>query len=167
MENCTTVAIPPSKYNDFLFTVIHEEPNGTQLSVLSALTRVDIDPWEEAARLSEMTDPIAKRRLISVLNQASENSWSPSEKAAIATRLIGRLPPTNDNGGSAPAQASEVNGRMLALLVCWWSFAITIAVFSSYQQRVQSPEGVSTAYSSSTTASKDVNADIRAKVATD
>jgi hypothetical protein len=167
MENRTTVVIPSSRYNDFLFAVICEEPNGTQLSVLSALTRIDIDPWEEAARLAAMTEPIAKSRLVSVLDQASENSWSPSQKAAIASRLIGRLPSTNDGGGSAPTQRSEVNGRMLILLVFWWTFAIATSVFSSYQQRVGQTDSVSAPYSSATILSKDVGADAKTRGATD
>lgn len=125
-----------------------------------------IDPWEEAARLSAMTEPIAKSRLISVLNKASENSWSPSQQAAIAKRLIASLPSTNDRAGLASAQVSEVNGRMLILLICWWSFAIGTAFFSSYQQRVDKTAVVSTTYSSSTAASKDVSADTKATVAT-
>jgi hypothetical protein len=78
MENCRTVAIPSSRYNEFLFTVICEEPNGTQLSVLSALTRVDIDPWEEAARLS-----------------AADPRWSPSGRRAHLAqpgRVVMHLP---------------------------------------------------------------------------
>ena len=158
MENRTTFAIPSSRYNDFLFAVICEDPNGTQISVLSALTRMDIDPWEEAARLSAMTEPIVKSRLISVLDQASGNSWSLSQKAAIASRLIGRLPSTNDGGGSAPTQPSEVNGRVLIFLAFWWTFAIATSVFSSYQHRLGETDGVSAPYSSATILSKDVGA---------
>ena len=162
MENRTTVAVPSSRYNDFLFSVICEEANGTQLSVLSALTRIDVDPWEEAARLSAMTEPIAKSRLIFLLNRTSDRSWTPSQKTAIATRLIERLRSTNGNSGSAPAQFSEINGRMLTFLVCWWSFAIAVAVFSSDQQKVPKAEGVSATYSTSMTASKDSSADTNA-----
>ena len=114
METRSAVAIPSSKYDDFLFTVICEEPNGTELSVLSALARADIDPWEEAARLSAMTEPIARSRLISVLNRATESSWTPPQRAAIASRLVRRLPSTYDRDGSASAQLSEVNGE------CWF-----------------------------------------------
>jgi hypothetical protein len=39
------------RYNDFLFAPIGEQANGMQLSVLSALARMNVDPWEEAARL--------------------------------------------------------------------------------------------------------------------
>lgn len=168
MESSTTVAIPSSRYDDFLFSVICEEASGAQLSVLSALTRLDIDPWEEAARLSAMTEPIAKSRLIYMLNQACGSSWSPSQIASIATRLVGRLPSTNDNQGrSAPGPVSEVNGRMLTFLVCWWSFAIATAVFSSHQQRVQKAEAVSAPYSSSAAPSNDVIVNTKTRVATD
>jgi hypothetical protein len=167
MENRAIAATPSSRYDDFLFTVISEEPNGNQLSVLSALTRVDIDPWEEAARLSALTEPIAKSRLISVLGLASENSWSPSQKAAIAARLIERLPSTNAKGGSTSTQRSEVNGRMLIFLVFWWSFAIATSIYSSNQERVHKTEGVSAPYSSGTILSKELGADTKTKGATD
>jgi hypothetical protein len=41
-----------SDLNDFLFASIGEEQNGVTLSVVSALTRLGVDPWEEAARLT-------------------------------------------------------------------------------------------------------------------
>jgi hypothetical protein len=167
MVTRSAVAIPSSKYDDFLFTVICEEANGTQLSVLSALTRVDIDPWDEAARLSAMTEPIAESRLISVLNRATENSWTPPQKAAIASRLVRRLPSTNDKNGSASAQLSEVNGRMLAFLVFWWSFAIAVAGYSSYQQRSHTTDGISAPYSSGTVPSGEVGARAETRFPTD
>jgi hypothetical protein len=37
-----------SRYDYFLFAPICEEANGMQLSVLSALARMDVDPWEES-----------------------------------------------------------------------------------------------------------------------
>jgi len=43
-----------TEYNEFLFATIGEEKNETPLSVLSALTRLDVDPWREAARLSQL-----------------------------------------------------------------------------------------------------------------
>ncbi len=167
MENRTAVAIPSSRYDSFLFAVICDEPSGTQLSVLSALTRVDIDPWEEAARLSAMTEPIARRRLMSVLDRASISSWNPSQSEAIASRLIERLPSTTDRDRSAATRPLEANGRVLIFLVCWWSFAIATSIVSSYQQRTRDTEGASAAYSSATILSKDVGADGKTRGATD
>jgi hypothetical protein len=43
-----------SEYNPFLFAAVGEEKVGTQLTVLTALTRLGFDPWREAARLSNL-----------------------------------------------------------------------------------------------------------------
>ena len=52
-----------SDLNDFLFASIGEEQNGVTLSVVSALTRLGVDPWEEAARLT----PLPKARAAETL----------------------------------------------------------------------------------------------------
>ena len=41
-----------SKFDPFLFASVGEEIDGVPLSVLSVLTRLDLDPREEAAPLS-------------------------------------------------------------------------------------------------------------------
>jgi hypothetical protein len=41
-----------SDLNGFLFAPIGKEESGVPLSVLSALTRLDLDPWAEGARLT-------------------------------------------------------------------------------------------------------------------
>jgi hypothetical protein len=38
------------EFDDFLFAPIGEDRKGMLLSVLSALARADVDPWQEAAR---------------------------------------------------------------------------------------------------------------------
>jgi hypothetical protein len=38
------------EFENFLFAPIGEDSNGMVLSVLSALARLDIDPWQEAAK---------------------------------------------------------------------------------------------------------------------
>ena len=50
-------ALSRARYTAFLFTVVGTEtrdaPNsGEDITVLTALTRIGIDPWEEAARLA-------------------------------------------------------------------------------------------------------------------
>jgi hypothetical protein len=42
-----------------------------QLTVLSALARMDVDPWEEATRLAAMPTAIAERTLVSTLDRGS------------------------------------------------------------------------------------------------
>ena len=59
MDNRPLVSSFTSRYNQFLYAPICEEANGMQLSVLSALARMDVDPWEEATRLAAMPKAIA------------------------------------------------------------------------------------------------------------
>jgi hypothetical protein len=60
MDNRPSVSSFTSRYNHFLFAPICEEANGMRLSVLSALARMDVDPWEEATRLAAMPKAIAE-----------------------------------------------------------------------------------------------------------
>ena len=43
-----------SAFDDFLFAPIGEERNGMLLSVVSALARLNVDPWQEAANLAQL-----------------------------------------------------------------------------------------------------------------
>jgi hypothetical protein len=85
-----------STYNHFLFAPICEEANGMQLSVLSALARMDVDPWEEATRLAAMPKAIAERALVSTLDRVLGKNRNPSETEVIATRLVQLLPPLGE-----------------------------------------------------------------------
>ena len=38
----------------FLFAVVGGERNGIPLSTISALTQLDLDPWDEAGRLADL-----------------------------------------------------------------------------------------------------------------
>jgi hypothetical protein len=48
-----------SAYNDFLHAPLGHDAAGTELTVLSALTRLGLDPWAEAARLADLSRPAA------------------------------------------------------------------------------------------------------------
>ena len=50
-----------SEYNAFLFAAVGEEKIGMPLTVLTALTRLGIDPWQEAARLADLSKDAALR----------------------------------------------------------------------------------------------------------
>ena len=63
-----------------------------RLSVISALARTNVDPWEEATRLAAMPRAIAAKTLLSILDLVSGRSWKSPEAAAIAARLVRLLP---------------------------------------------------------------------------
>ena len=52
-------------FNDFLFATVCKDRNDMPLSVVSALARLDLDPWTEAAELARMPADGAARRLSS------------------------------------------------------------------------------------------------------
>jgi hypothetical protein len=55
------------EFDDFLFAPIGEEPNGMSLSVVSALARSNVDPWQEAAKLARLPAKTATQRLASLI----------------------------------------------------------------------------------------------------
>jgi len=50
-----------TEFNDFLYAPIGAEENKITLSVLSALSRLNVDPWVEAAQLSVLPKGTAAR----------------------------------------------------------------------------------------------------------
>jgi hypothetical protein len=80
-----------SDYNAFLFAPIGEEASGLNLSVLSALARQNIDPWQEAATLARLSSSAARSRLAGIIS-AALGSGSDAEK--VAAQLIVLLPRT-------------------------------------------------------------------------
>jgi hypothetical protein len=77
-----------SRYENFLFAPICDEPGGMRLSVLSALARMNVDPWEEAARLATLSTSDAQRTLVSTLNLLADNRQTPADTEMLAARLI-------------------------------------------------------------------------------
>src|ERR1039458_10694305 len=95
VHNRPSVSNLTPQYDHFLFAQICEEANGMRLSVLSALARMNVDPWEEATRLAAMPKAVAEKTLLSILDLVSGKSWKSPEAAAIVARL-GRLLPPGD-----------------------------------------------------------------------
>ncbi len=81
-----------SEFEPFLLATIGEEKNGMPLSVLSALARQDIDPWQEAADLARMPKEAAKRRLATLMAGFATRQLSVPDPGATPSRLIALLP---------------------------------------------------------------------------
>ena len=80
------------EFDDFLYAPIGTERNEMSLSVLSALARLGVDPWEEAAELSELPKDTATQRLASLIARLPGGRWTQADSRTIATRLIELLP---------------------------------------------------------------------------
>jgi hypothetical protein len=82
-----------SEYNDFLFAPLGDQDDDHRaVTVLSALTREGIDPWEQAAKLRQLPRELAARNLASILSALPGWTRPESEAQRAADRLIALLP---------------------------------------------------------------------------
>ena len=118
------------EFDAFLFAAVGDEVEGVPLSVLSALSRLGLDPRDEAKRLSRLTKEAAAEQLASMIARLSGRRWTLSEARRIAGGLIERLPPATTAGkpdrretGVEPPGGSRASpfvmwlGLLIALLV--------------------------------------------------
>ena len=80
------------QFDRFLYAQIGEEPNGMQLSVLSALARQDVDPWEIAQQLTSLAREPAIRLLTPLLARIPASASDKAAPEVIAARLVALLP---------------------------------------------------------------------------
>ncbi|MGC9270416.1 hypothetical protein [Acidiphilium sp.] len=92
MTTAPSLAQLGNEYNDFLFSSVGEDPSGLGVSVLSALARQNIDPWQEAATLARLPGAAATQRLAGFIAPLSKTPRDAGEAAKTAARLIGLLP---------------------------------------------------------------------------
>ena len=92
MTPASSVSFFRSEFDDFLYAAIGTDRNDSPLSVLSALTRLNLDPWQEAAELSELPKGIAAERLERLIARLPGGRWAEADLGAIADRLIALLP---------------------------------------------------------------------------
>jgi len=90
------------EFDAFLFAVIGEDRNGMQLSVVSVLARVDLDPWQEAASLAALPAELAARRLAPLPAALPERTLQQTSATTMAVRLIALLP-RRTSANTAPA----------------------------------------------------------------
>jgi hypothetical protein len=96
-----TPALPMFKrdpsFDNFLFAEVGEEQNGMVLSVVSALARLDLDPWTEAASLSRLSARAGGERLTALLSSLPTSQVTSLSPAKVI-HLIGLLPRTRQEG---------------------------------------------------------------------
>ncbi|OYV53164.1 MAG: hypothetical protein B7Z77_00365 [Acidocella sp. 20-58-15] len=68
------VAFLGNDYNNFLFASFGADRIGGQLSVVSALARLDMDPWDEAEKLARLSGDSAVQKLLIWMSRLPELS---------------------------------------------------------------------------------------------
>ena len=95
------------EFDPFLFASIGEA-DGPMLSVVSALARLDVDPWKEALCLSRMSRDEAKQRLASLIESLPAGAVTGLSPENAAARLIALLPQAGGVNTAAAATLRPV-----------------------------------------------------------
>jgi hypothetical protein len=135
-----------SKFNEFLFASVGEEANGMTLNVMSAFSRLGMDPWHEAALLADLPKDKAIESLAPTIARFSEARWAQADTQAIATRLIAFLPrngiiPSRSTAATGPPKP---NARMASLLIFLIASAVFFTVAAVRHEASESDDGVAT-----------------------
>lgn len=81
-----------TEFEKFLYAPIGQDNDGMPLSLLSALARQDIDPWDEAAKLALLPEEQAVAQLVALLGAFPRAPLACPDPASIAPRLVTLLP---------------------------------------------------------------------------
>ena len=105
-----------ARYTPFLFTVVGTETpeasnRGEDITILTALSRVGVDPWQEAARL-------ARRSLADTFTKLPDTHWAEGDAQGTAHRMIDTL----------PEQASEAPAKLGVWIFLTWRFWAAVAL---------------------------------------
>jgi hypothetical protein len=109
MTRSASISVLGSEFDAFLFSPIHEDRNDTPVSVLSALARLNVDPWQEAAELARLPRETATQRLASSIAALPDRPSAHLEHETIAARLIALLP-RQASSEIRPGETSENDG---------------------------------------------------------
>jgi hypothetical protein len=93
----------------FLFAAVGTEQGGVPLSMVSALVRLGLDPWEEAGRLSSLGKLEAAEQLARLIAELPDHHRSLMEAREIAGGLVEQLPKRDGE----PRVASQIQLRRL------------------------------------------------------
>lgn len=160
MDHRSSFSSLSASYDNFLFAPVCDDANGTRLSVISALARMDVDPWEEATRLAAMPKAIAEKTLLSILDLVSGKSWKSPEAAGIAAQLVRLLPQPSETATISTTQPASVPALRQSYWWVWLGFALAVSFMTPHHQTATMNTGAATSESDAPSHLKSDSADL-------
>jgi hypothetical protein len=151
MMSAGTTHAPGREFDKFLFASVGDDGNGMPLTVLSALARMDVDPWEEASKLAQLSRQSAVTQLASLLGALRNAPAAGLDLARIAAPLIALLPSPRDHvpptlkpftqGQEAPTGQPAAVSTLLTVVTCGIFMLLSQWLMGSLQapEQVQAP----------------------------
>jgi len=99
------------------------------LSVVSALARLDVDPWEEAARLAAMPGEAATQRLSALIASLPAEPATDPERRTTAARLVALLPQRLVAAGSKAKNAPRTEATRKSPAVAYAIYYVIFVLF--------------------------------------
>ena len=122
-------ALHHSGFEAFLAAPLWEEDNGSTLSVLSALARLGMDPWKQAALLAAEPKEGAAETLAKILSRLPKNGKEAPKYLELSERAVELLPAqavksshgeVNNDGAAYTALVIALLGILTVLLASVW-----------------------------------------------
>ncbi len=141
MKHATVGPGAGTEFDEFLYAPVREEEHELLVSVLSALARLDVDPWDEAARLAKLPHAAAIQFLTTLVAGAPEGSSGHSNPGMHAERLAALLPQrvAVDAPTSHSALATRVMARQQDLVRYALFYLLLTACFFGAQWLMEPP----------------------------
>ena len=137
VTSAASVSFFRTEFDDFLYAPIGADRNETPLSVLSALARLNLDPWKEAAELSELPKDIATQRLATSIARQPAGQWARADSKAIAGRLIELLPRRSNSKVALTEKAQGhrgMNGFTVAKILICAALGVTALIVAASRE---------------------------------
>jgi hypothetical protein len=139
MTGSASASLRLSEFDDFLFATIGDEKNGMLLTVLSALARQDVDPWQEAAALARMPREAATDRMTKFIAALPERPPALRDPGAIAARLVAFLPRQSSSKKSTPHATLVVAGAATKSRLVIFAVIMTFLLGTQFLMRSRQP----------------------------
>ena len=121
----------PREFERFLYAPVGEDRNGYVVTVLSALARLDLDPWRETTNLVALEQDVRRERLEQLLSVFRDVPGLRGDAGKVARELCLLLParkPARPLQRAAPTDADRHLGSSGPL---WIILAIIFVLFQA------------------------------------
>lgn len=111
-----------SDYDAFLFAELGEDRTGAAVTVLSALARLDLEPWTEARELARLAQEDAQVRLTTHFEAITDIPALALASEGRAEKLVLLLPKRAPLRVSKPCETGTSNS--LKISISWTTIAL-------------------------------------------
>lgn len=132
MAQSNTINPHPPEFERFLYASVGEDRNGYDVTVLSALARLGLDPWKETAELATVGRDAARARLGTLLARFLDVPKLASDHGMVARDLTQLLPEALTSGVLKRAASTVADGRPGTSGAIWAVLAIIFLLFQMF-----------------------------------